>query len=327
MLLTTTLALLLGATAPVLCVRAETEAGLPVVLVDEVVPALRARIARKHMRVMACTNAVQPQWRLTVQRQGPKGLLLVIDGQKARRELEFEARGQSASEVGSELALKVAEAMRPSIDALLAELGLLEEPEKPTREPGEEALAQLALVAPDEPLAPSTPAGLVAQRLHVEAGVFGGVGDATPLLHAGAQLAVGLTFGSIRVSLVGAVLLPRRVTRDEVRLTSSQLDGGIGLDWAPGAFELGLRLLLRRALVGVSSDSATIDVGVQDYWAGVGALRVAWWPVRFGRLQLGGAVQGAAVWKPRVFLLRGQPVEVHSMVEGTLVLGLRFWLS
>lgn len=305
---------LLFATTPRLCVKPESLAA------RELVPALRARLARRSLRVSVCVAGVDALWQVNVKRLGAQRVRVLVEGARCHFELDLE--GLSLDEVTQLAALKAAEAVRPAVDAVFAELGL-PDPEPPARG---SALAELDAeeVAPSEVSAQVIEVRPASSQPDVEVLARGVVGVPFVAPAGGLQLSVGLTLSRVRLSLGASGLFPTTTTQRGVSLLVAQVDLGGGVDVAlPASIELGLRAFARRAIVRVTTETPEVNLAGQDYWALSGGLRVAWWPFRWKWFSFGAVLDGSLVWRPRTFLLDGDPLLTQSLFQGALCLGAR----
>lgn len=309
---------LLLSTTPRLCVKPDSLAA------KELVPALRARLARRALLVTVCTPGAEALWQVNVKPLSQGKVRVLVEGDRCHFELDLDVEGQSMGEVTQLAALKAAEAVRPAVDAVFAELGL------PESEPPEREAALAALdaeeVAAVEVSAPSlVEVKPVSPRLDFEVvarGVFG-VPFVAPA--GGARLSVGLGTGPVRLSLGASALFPTTTSQRGVSLLVSQIDLGFGVDLRlPAALELGLHAFAQRALVRVTTQSPAVDGAVQDYWAFLPGLHLGWWPVQWKHASLGAALEGSLVWRPRTFLLDGEPLLNQALFQATLSVGIRW---
>ncbi len=297
---------LLATQSAELCIDAEIDpaTSAPVVSLHDLVPALRARLAGKAMEASACTSS-SALWQAHVQRASPQTLRLALVGPESAFELELSETGLSSGQVIEQIALKVAEAVRPTRDVPFIEPPLVV------------VVPSVAVAAPPVERRSSIP-------LDVELLAFGTVGIPFAGPAGGGQLALALRVGTFRVSAAAGGVAPTRRSALGVTLSSARIDFGIGADWLVSLFELGLRLTGRRVLVQAASTSIALTSARQDYWAATGALRASIWPLRWSHFALGAALEANFVWAPRSFSVNGAPAFAQSFFEGALYIGARF---
>lgn len=324
-------AAVLAVTPPAVCVRVEADARAHAtpVAVEDFVSALRARISRRHLRVARCVSADDSRWRLSVLRDGQK-LVLQLDGEAPEEWLlEFDAAGLSGPDLVSALALKAAEALRPSIDAVLESWGLL--PDSEREQAKADSVAQVERLASPEATVtaidvPAVPPAAAGWRWEIELQAGVGFGVAAGDLAPRGALAFGLKREEWRGTVVVGGRMPRSLVRSEVTVSAAELELAGGVDWRRAAFEVGASGGARWTRVLVGSESPTIEVGPRAWWSALLAVRLGWWPLTVGHLSGGFVAQAVAVFPTREFALRGEAMLVQSWIEGRALLGVRVWL-
>src|SRR5262249_6627484 len=92
----------------------------------------RARIARKDVRVIACDKAklAEVTYRLEVVVDNGNTVALAIHGRDLDARRTVGVQGMSTTEIVQTISLTAVEAVRPSMEKLLVEMGLLAPPER-----------------------------------------------------------------------------------------------------------------------------------------------------------------------------------------------------
>lgn len=308
---------------PTLCVSDDlpAERAYAKIEVPQLMAALRARIARRHMRVQACDARRGRTWDMHVWAVDPQTVGISIEGSTLEWSKTVTIAGLNAQETAQLIALHATDALRPSIDALLVKLGLWDETTNVDTNDSSASIEAIAAQAPSlsvpapasaphpEPAPASPQPENTSYVLGVGAGPTLGaeVGDVSPYL----ELHSGLAWGpfSLVVHAGGRHLLPSR--KGEAELSIDDLSGGLGVVRSWPAFDIGLRgqvrldvLRLRRAPSGFTGARRQYD------WGHGLALTGGYWPWRGEAFKLGVAAQTWVWLKRSRFLVNG--VTQHS---------------
>jgi hypothetical protein len=273
---------------------------------DEVLAALRARIAEELVEVRPCAGETdEPTWELD---------LLTC----ASSSLTFDLRGPSLAvlqvvplaprlhvhEVAQLLALHVSEAIRPSVDAYLAQR-LARANERQQR---------LEVKTPANP--PPQPVNDLLYAPTVILAANAGVALTAPQARPAALVELRAKKPLQPVDLIASLAVRKFADeqRDGFKASTQELAFGVGAEESIGAFGVGARVLGRASLVDVEAPSAELS-GWRTLWDFGAALHASVRPWSFGAWGIGVSAAAELWWRPRRFLIHGEPVLTQSHVE------------
>ncbi len=269
------LSALLAANEPVLCVDADTA------LADDIVDAVRVRMAERPVRVMRCDPSEEPPtWRVTARPTGDDVLSLAIDGAVTWSQ-DLDVHAMRAAESSRLVALHVVEAVRESVSALAVPV----EPAAPVAEtqvPPPSVLAlelQVGPVLGADPFAVIGQVQLAGKWQREDTSFLGTVAART--MDGGRRLDVAASGFELHLEFAGRKRFWQHT-------------------------DLGLHLRGRAARVTISGSNPDVRNGVRtyfDYGAGASALQWLW---RGERLAVGLVVQATGWLRPHWLSVEGQ---------------------
>jgi hypothetical protein len=298
---------------PVLCIDVEKRSGIDE---QELVAAMRARV---EVRVVRCRSDTgqHPTWRLSVASSGPEAIMLRLVGEDVHAGKNLGIGGQSREEIVQLVSLTAAEAVRPSMKALLNRMGLEADP------PASDLVAQIednecTPTACSEPKVITKTATLTVNRpvgggLQLIAGPLFGTNELE--LSGFVELRGFIEVESLSAALhVGVNILPS-ASIPTADLGTLELELGLSAAHRWSVVELGLRAQSRLSFVSPTGSSPDLDNALQLFWnGGLGALLGVWlWESSHWEVGISGQVW---VWpQPNRFLVAGEVVRAQSYVE------------
>ncbi len=292
--------------------------------VDEasLVAALRARIATKQVAVKSDCAGQPSTWVLRLERMNPVTVALDLTGPEVAARRTVTIDGMTPEEVVQFISITAAEAVRPSMDKLLAAMGLLE----PS---GDDLVATLEAKAPptckeaicpeprvelrrvEVPIAPSPSFAL-------EVGPLFGVQEkrVSPFFGLGGALSAGWFFAGADA---GLHWVPPS-GEEGVRLHVWEIEAGLRAGVTVSIVALGLSAQARLSIArpsgaGGAALPPAVPDGLQFFWNGGFGLfsSVALWTTDVLELRL---LARMWVWpQPNRFLVEGEPLLTQSHLE------------
>ncbi|MEK7703454.1 MAG: hypothetical protein AAB426_00735 [Myxococcota bacterium] len=300
------------------CVRVAAGPTAYLVSQDSLVDALRARLGQRGVLVVDCATATGAEdWRVGVETVEPTTLELSIDGPQIAMRHRVMTAGRAPEAVVQLLAVGIAEALRPTLDALLARLG-----KAPLADDGlDDALAHMATTEPPKvSTVEPTPTGLAPPgRLRNVLGLGAGFNPDVPRLQPFASLALEKQTGRVALRLhTSASGAPStRVQSWRVAVVQYRVGGSVA--WSSPFADVGLGAQARYSQISLASaaDPTLVRAPATAWDAGPFAI-AAVWPLTTGRWQLGVCTQVSLWWHPLRLRVRGQAVMHQSFVDAEL---------
>lgn len=276
---------------------------------NEIIAAMRARIPQRYLRVVPCAGVTAPTWELLLSVPGTGGVIVEVRG----RDLAFSRTLTDAparpAELARLIALVTAEALRPVLDSLLAELGFETEPVV-VSEPQTDELLTLIESGP-----PPSVAASPATRQWLAGLSLGATLGARPqhiIPHA--RIDTLRTWGIVDTGLVlGAELLPTR-KQDGSRATGQVYAAGAVLRSQWRSLAVGVAALAR--VTAMHLQSAVHEVDRWRWYGDVGVgvdVELRLW--QGTSMDVGLHTRGLAWRQPRRFLVAGTPIYAQSSIE------------
>jgi hypothetical protein len=273
---------------------------------EDIVVAVRARMGRRKLRVVTCPQLRdEPTWRATVEPSGASQLALSIRGGFEWNQ-QIDVQGLRQAQIAQVVALYIVESVRPSVDALLVQLGIDDEPAAET-----DTSEALAVLESKEP--PERRAAAKAYEVELQAGPALAVDPFS--VSAYGQLGCKLRLEPVSLTLTAGV---RSVGAQEtlgVRASGVEVHAAFGAmkRWQRG--EAGLLVRGRMTDIAVSGDHANVRHGERAYWDyGVGVSGVLWLQ-RWESVDLGLAAQGWVWARPHKLTVEGHELLRQSRVD------------
>lgn len=323
--LLTTAALAAPQDATVLCVQEQRPGALASLGVDahNVIRALRARVGQGHVRVAPCAVTKAATWQLTVGQPSPGQLSLHLIGRDLQFEERFSVAGMLPHQIEQRVALRTAEAVRPAVNARLLELGITPEQPEPEAQALEILEQQAASQPAPEPAPEPTPAVVATpptperQALRLELGLSGGprfaLGEGGTFLYSEINAQAGLGAYTAMAHLAFERLSPFRLTTVELR--GEQWELGLGAAWEWRRLQIGIFGLARLTALHLQAEPDALRQVEPTYWNGGAGLYLAAWPLQWGPVRAGFEARSTAWWRPRRFLMLGEPVYTQSNID------------
>jgi hypothetical protein len=298
------------------------------------VEALRARLQRRGVHVVDCATAKALDWRVSVEASDPTTIEFTIDGPQVAVRQHLNTGERAPEAIVQLLAVSIAEALRPVLDALLDRLG----DAPPRRDELDDALARMTASAPPEPQAADREAASAASvasstapdselkpptavppgLLRSELGLGVLLAPETPRLQTSARGALVLQAGPLALALHAATgaALAARVAGFGVNASQMRIGGSV--QWSSRLMDVGLGGQARYSRISLAGAGAMLKREPATAWDGGLLLVYSVWPWGVGPLQLGACAEVSLWWHPLRVRVRGETVMRQSFVDAEL---------
>ncbi|MEZ4273057.1 MAG: hypothetical protein R3C68_16980 [Myxococcota bacterium] len=309
-------------TRPILCVELAMHSDGNPLEIKEILRALRARIPRRSLRLQPCSHftAVETVWRVTIIPLQGHAITMKLVGPALDTQRQLNRGTLNPQELHQIIALTIAEAVRPSVDAELLARGLAQSPQSDEISLSE-ALAQLdeepAASTKDAPSETSPPNKETAPQFAARLATGARAGLHRSWVSPSLELA---SLGILKDAVAGIALRWQRLpstTRNETRIKYHDLELGLLAGWRSPSqlIELGGGLQGRLSLIRLDGSQVPPDKKRQSLWAVGALLSISIWPVRTQYFEIG--VQTQVLGWPRAhrLLVLGERAFVQPRLE------------